>query len=192
MPRKPREEVPGGVFHVYARGNDRRVIFVDDADRRRYLELLGRVVARARWSCFAYCLMDNHAHLLLETPLANLGRGMQWFHGHYARGFNDRHGGVGHLFQGRYGAVRAKSDSQLQATAVYIACNPPEAGVCADPETWTWSSHAVALADRAPRWLAFERLLTYFGGDGGKPHDRYRHAVTARHVARARVHAGAR
>ena len=169
------------MFHVYARGNDRRVIFADDADRRRYLDLLERVVGRTRWYCLAYCLMDNHVHLLIETPVANLGRGMQWFHGHYARRFNNRHGGVGHLFQGRYGAVRAKSGSQLQAAAAYIACNPSEAGLCQAPDGWSWSSHAVALAGRVPRWLAFDRLLDHFGGDGGDRYDRYRRAVGDRH-----------
>jgi REP element-mobilizing transposase RayT len=188
MARRPREEVAGGVFHVYARGNDRRVVFADDVDRRRYLALLERVVARAHWYCLAYCLMDNHVHLLIETPTANLGAGMQWFHGHYARRFNDRHGGVGHLFQGRYGAVRATSTSQLQAAAAYIACNPTEAGMCPTPDAWSWSSHAVALAGWLPRWLAFDRLVAYFGGDGGDPYHRYRRAVDDRHrLARRRA-----
>jgi putative transposase len=188
MARRPREEVAGGVFHVYARGNDRRVVFADDVDRRRYLDLLERVIGRTRWYCLAYCLMDNHVHLLIETPAANLGRGMQWFHGHYARRFNDRHGAVGHLFQGRYGAVRAKSGSHLQAAAAYIACNPAEAGICPTPAAWRWSSHALALAGRVPRWLAFDRLLAHFGGDGGDPFDRYRRAVDDRHeIARRRA-----
>src|SRR5919199_2497930 len=72
MPRKPREDVAGAVQHVYARGNNRRRIFLDDFDRNRYLVLLEHVVGRKRWMCLAYCLMDNHVHLLLETPEANL------------------------------------------------------------------------------------------------------------------------
>ena len=89
---------------MFARGNDRQAIYRDDDDRRLYLDPARRTVARKRWRCLAYCLMDNHVHLLIETPEANLGAGMQWLHGLYGRSFNDRHGRSGHVFQGRYGA----------------------------------------------------------------------------------------
>src|SRR5439155_27203426 len=102
MPRKPRREEAGAVHHVYARGVNRRVIFVDDSDRERYLELLGYVVGEWRWECFAYCLMPNHVHLLVRTLEPNLGLGMQRIHSLYAQGFNERHGRIGHLFQDRY------------------------------------------------------------------------------------------
>ena len=78
VPRKPREEVEGGLFHVYARGNDKRTIYLDDADRRTYLLLLQRAVKQCRWRLLAYCLMENHVHLLVETPHANLAGGMRW------------------------------------------------------------------------------------------------------------------
>jgi REP element-mobilizing transposase RayT len=89
-----------GIFHVYARGNDRQAIYRDDGDRATYLRLLERVVRRQEWRVLAFCLMDNHVHLLVQTPHADLGRGMQRLHGHYAQTFNARHGRVGHLFQG--------------------------------------------------------------------------------------------
>jgi REP-associated tyrosine transposase len=146
MPRKPREEVEGGVYHVFARGNDRRLIYLDDPDRRTYLRMLRATVRQCRWRLLAYCLMDNHVHLLIETPETNLGRGMQWMHGLYAREFNARHGRSGHLFQGRYGAVRIKTDEQLWTAAVYVAMNPVVAGLCARPSEWPWSSHSAALA----------------------------------------------
>ncbi|MDX6671359.1 MAG: REP-associated tyrosine transposase, partial [Solirubrobacteraceae bacterium] len=81
MPRKLRQDVEGGVHHVYARGNDGRLVYRDDLDRVMYLRMLGRVVRRNAWRCLAYCLMDNHLHLLIETPKPNLGSGMQWLHG---------------------------------------------------------------------------------------------------------------
>lgn len=168
VPRKPREEVAGGIHHVYARGNDRGLIYRDDHDRHAYLFLLGRVVARQEWRCLAYCLMDNHVHLLLETPKPNLGEGMQRLHGDYARLYNKSHDRVGHVFQGRYGAVRITSDRQLWTTAGYIARNPVEAGLCADPEDWAWSSFAAAARGGQPNWLDSARLRRYlraFAGD---------------------------
>src|SRR5215475_14313149 len=91
MPRSPRNEIEPGIHHVYARGNRRAAVFVDDADRRRYLSLLARVVERTRWRLLAYCLMGNHLHLLVETRVPNLGTGMQWLYGRYAQTFNQRH-----------------------------------------------------------------------------------------------------
>src|SRR6476659_7057647 len=105
MARKLREEVAGGVQHVYARGNNRERVFFDYADRHCYLGILDRTVARTGWRCLAYWLMDNHVHLIVETPEPNLAPGMQRLHGEYAQMLNERHGRVGHVFQGRYGSV---------------------------------------------------------------------------------------
>ncbi|HEX5617930.1 MAG TPA: transposase [Solirubrobacteraceae bacterium] len=164
MPRKPREDVPGAVHHVTARGNRKQEIFLGAEDRETYLDLLGEVVALQRWLCLAYCLMANHVHLLIETPEGGLGRGMQLLHGLYADTFNKRHGKSGHLFQGRYGAVRVETDEQLWVTARYIAMNPVEAGLCETPGAWRWSSHAATVGARAaPPWLDVERLRGYFG-----------------------------
>ena len=174
MPRKRREEVAGGIFHVYARGNDKRLIYRDDFDRDAYLRLLAGTVRRHRWRLLAFCLMENHVHLLIETPEANLGAGMQRLHSDYAHQFNLRHGRSGHVFQGRYGAVRVKSDEQLWAVAAYVAMNPVEAGLCDEPEEWCWGSHAAALSGHVPAWLDIEGLFGYFAGAGGDPRERYR------------------
>src|SRR4051812_46440390 len=128
MARKPRQEIENGIHHVFARGNDRQTIYRDDQDRLVYLSLLRLTVAGARWHCLAYCLMDNHLHLLIQTPEANLGKGMQHLHGRYARTFNDRYGRSGHLFQGRFGSEHVKDERQMWVTARYIARNPVEAG----------------------------------------------------------------
>jgi putative transposase len=174
VPRALRQEVEGGVHHVFARGNDRRDLYRDDADRETYLALLGRVVIRQRWRCLAYCLMPNHVHLLIETPEANLGAGMQRLHGLYAHLFNERHGRCGHVFQGRYGSVLLVTDEHLWAVAAYLALNPVRAGLCARPEQWPWGSHAVVHGRRAPRrWLDHARLLRHFEGLGGDPMERY-------------------
>jgi putative transposase len=173
MPRKPREEFPGAVHHVFARGNAKQAIYRDDHDRGLYMLLLGQVVARQRWLCLAYCLMTNHVHLLVETPEPNLGRGMQRLHGLYAQTFNTRRRRSGHLFQGRFGAVAVRTDEQLLQAARYIALNPVEAGLCQKPAEWRWSSHAAVLGGPGPWWLDASGLLSYFGASGGDPHRRY-------------------
>ncbi len=155
------------MFHVFARGNDKGLIYRDDLDRTTYLRMLRGTIKQFRWRLLAYCLMDNHVHLLIETPEANLGAGMQRMHGLYAREFNSRHRRSGHLFQGRYGSVRIKTDEQLWAVAVYIAMNPVEAGLCRVPEAWPWSSHSMALSGAAPEWVAVTHLLGYFAAAEG-------------------------
>jgi len=177
MPRPPREELAGAIHHVFARGNAKQAIYVDDVDRERYLVMLGRTIARQRRRCLSYCLMDNHMHLLLETPAPNLGNGMQWLHSMYAQAFNSRHRRSGHLFQGRFGAIRVRSDAQLLMVARYIARNPVEGGVCGAPGDWQWSSHATAFDDLRPAWLDMPRLLGFFGADGGDSLRRYHELV---------------
>jgi putative transposase len=173
MPRKPREEVADAICHVYARGNDKRLIYCDDRDRETYLRMLAAVVTRWRWWLLAFCLMENHVHLLIQTPNANLGLGMHRLHSDYARYFNRRHGRSGHVFQGRYGSKRVMSDGQLWMVAAYLARNPVEAGLCAEPGEWPWSSHADTVAGTSPSWLDAARLLDYFAASGGDPRTRY-------------------
>lgn len=173
MARKPRIDAPG-IHHVWARGNDRQDIFRDTADRQDYLRLLGLTVLRKRWRCLAYCLMDNHVHLLLETQDANLAAGMQWLHGVYASTINDRRLRSGHIFQGRYGSKPVTDDEQLWTAIAYIVHNPVRAGLCEKPGDWRWSSHAAIVRGPAPRWLDRERLLEHLSGAGGNPEILYR------------------
>lgn len=172
MPRKPRENIDNGDYHVYARGNDRRAVFEDDIDRRNYLRLLGSTVQSLGWRCFAYCLMPNHLHLLVRTPNADLSEGMQKLQGSYVLGFNARHGSVGHLFQGRYGAKLVRSDRQLQLTAAYIARNPTAAGLCEHAEDWAWGSYQSVVRGAGPPWLHVADLLGWFAAGGGDPRRR--------------------
>jgi REP element-mobilizing transposase RayT len=105
MARKLRVEYPGAVYHVLNRGDRREPIFRDDHDRRRFLETLAEACAKTGWQVYAYVLMPNHFHLVLETPQANLVAGMKWFLGTYTGRFNRRHKLFGHLFSGRYKAL---------------------------------------------------------------------------------------
>jgi len=166
MARKLRQEVTDGVFHVYARGNNRDVLFLDSTDRRKYLSLLGRAVRCQGWELLGYCLMPNHVHLLVETPQPNLAAGIQRVHSPYAQIFNRRHGRVGHVFQGRYGAVRVDTNAYFATVARYVAMNPVTAGLVHLPCDWPWSSHrAAAGQEDAPPWLAVGRLHELLDGD---------------------------
>lgn len=166
---------------MYARGVDKCDIFRDGKDRERYLRLLASTIERHRFACLAYCLMPNHVHLLLRTPEPNLGLGMRWLHGPYAQGFNERYDRVGHLFQGRYGAVPVTDDEQLWTTVGYIATNPVAAGLVPDPARWAWSSHRAASGlEVAPGWLAVAELFGLLSGQGGDGRERYGELVADR------------
>jgi putative transposase len=178
VPRRLRKSDGLAVHHVFARGNNRDSIYFSPEDRWLYLAILGSVTRRWDWRCLAYCLMDNHLHLLLESDGAELASGMQWLHGRYANDFNQRNGHVGHVFQGRYGSKIVKNDEQLIHVAAYIARNPLEAGLVDDPAAWAWSSYAGAVNATAPDWLDLGRLLGYFAAWGGDGLDRYVEKVT--------------
>ena len=173
MTRIPRSQLDGHLHHVFARGAARQQIFVDHVDRRRYLLLLAREARRVGWRCLTYCLMGNHMHLLLETPVPELSTGMQRLQGVYAQGFNRRHKRSGHLFERRFNAVGVESDAQLWGTVNYIVQNPVVAGLCRTPEAWPWSSHAAVLTQTPLPWLDERRLLAYFAVDGGNARRRY-------------------
>lgn len=165
---------------MWARGNGRQRIYLTDVDRFVYLRFLGQCVERLRWSCLAYCLMDNHVHLLLETCEPNLSLGMQRLHGRYAGDFNRRHRRSGHLFQGRFGSNRVTDDEQLLSTLGYIAANPVVAGLCDIADHWRWSSHGAIAAGCPPPWLDVAAVHAYLAPLGGDPRDRYRELVASR------------
>ena len=166
---------------MFGRGNNKSLLFHDEVDRNGYLWLLEWVIGLKAWRCLSYCLMDNHVHMLIETPQPNLGEGMQRLHGDFGRGFNRRHARSGHVFQGRFGSTPVRDDEQLWTVAGYIAANPVEAGLCRSPEAWRWSSHRYVMgAAPAPAWLDLERLYERFEVWGGDPRARYLEAVAQR------------
>ncbi len=105
MPRKPRIEYAGAVYHVLNRGDRREAIFREEEDHTVFLNTLAQSCQRTGWVIHCYVLMGNPYHLLLETPEAKLVAGRQWLHGTYTQRFNRRHGESGHLFQGRHKAL---------------------------------------------------------------------------------------
>jgi REP element-mobilizing transposase RayT len=165
--RPPRIDSPGAFHHVTARGNAKADIFLTSRDASVFLATLGTVVGNHRWSCFAYCLMPNHYHLLIETREANLSLGMHALNATYARMFNAAHERVGHVFQQRFHAEAIRADEHLLETLRYIALNPVRAGLADTPDAWRWSSHrATTGACAPPRWLSRDRALRLFGPGG--------------------------
>jgi putative transposase len=172
--RLPRLTIPGFPHHLIQRGNDRRAIFVDDADRERYLTLLREVAAAIGMAVHAYVLMPNHVHLLV-TPVGerDVGRAVQALGRRYVRWFNDRHRRTGALFEGRYRSTVVEADRYLLAVMRYIELNPVRAALAEQPAAFRWSSHGhhvgrgvdPLITDHAVYWALgntpFDRQAAY-------------------------------
>lgn len=163
MSRPLRLEFPGAIYHVTARGNAQEAIFLDDDDKLSFLAVLAETVSRFGWLCHAYCLMDNHYHLLIETPDGNLSRGMRQVNGVYTQRFNRRHARVGHLLQGRFKAILVERDRYLLELCRYIVLNPVRAKMVTDISGYLWSSYpSIVGSQPAPAWLTIDWVLSQF------------------------------
>ena len=152
------------------RGDRREAIFLDNADRRRFVESLDECCERTGWQVHAYVLMPNHFHLVVETPQPNLVAGMKWFLGTYTARFNRRHKLFGHLFSGRYKSlvVDGSGDGYLKTVCDYVHLNPVRAKLVKPKEAlrkyeWSsWPAYLLAPSKRPP-WLRVDRLLGEYG-----------------------------
>jgi putative transposase len=172
MARPIRVEFPGALYHVTARGNERRKTFRDDVDRRQFLVTLEETIRLHELRLHAFCLMPNHYHLVVETPLGNLSRAVGWLQTTYTIRFNRRHRRSGHLFQGRFKAHVVDADNYSMELLRYIHLNPvrPRDKQAPIPterrdalKHYQWSSHpAYSGLVPAPEWLCTE-WLSFFG-----------------------------
>jgi putative transposase len=180
MARPLRLELPWGLYHVFNRGNERKDIFRNDEDRNDFLALMLGERERCNWIIHDFALMDNHFHLVIETPEANLSKGMQRLEGTYAQRFNKRHDRCGHLFGGRFKSKLVEKESYLLALSRYVALNPVEAGMVERPEDYRWSSYrAKAGYEEAPAWLEMSGL-DQLGPDREAAQAEYRAFVEAK------------
>jgi putative transposase len=163
MTRPLRIEFPGALYHVTARGDNRTSIYLDHDDRLRWLDILGLICTRFNFIVHAYCQMDNHYHIMVETVEANLSGGMRQLNAIYSQHFNRTHRRCGHVLQGRYKAILVQKESYLLELARYVVLNPVRAGVVSHPRHWRWGSyrHTTGEVD-APAWLETEWLLSQF------------------------------
>jgi putative transposase len=174
MARPRRLEAPGVVYHVVVRGNERQVVFRDDADRARYLSRLAHYREKFGFRLVAFCLMGNHVHLAVETDKHPLSRIMAGVQSTYSQYFNRRHRRVGHLFQGRYKAFIVDRDAYLLALVRYIHENPVEAKLVERPGDYRWSSDRHYRKGRGPEWLDLDVVLRMFGRGRREAARRYR------------------
>ena len=145
MARKPRIEFDGALYHVVARGNRKEAIFRTQSDYERYLDLIYRYKERYHFRLYAYVLMPNHLHLLIETADIRLSTIMQGLQQSYTIFFNRKYDAVGHLFQGRYKAILCDKDAYLLTLVKYIHLNPVRAKFATRADEYPWSSHHAYL-----------------------------------------------
>jgi len=162
MTRPLRIEFKGAVYHITSRGNARQAIFLDEEDFTDFLRVLCSVVKRYHFILHTYCLMNNHYHLLIETPYANLSRGMRQLNGLYTQRFNRKHQRIGHLFQGRYQAILVDKDNYLLELSRYVALNPVRAKIVKDPKDWRWSAYQATTGHKGISCLTTDWILSQF------------------------------
>ncbi|MBI4190153.1 MAG: transposase [Betaproteobacteria bacterium] len=154
MSRPLRLEFEGALYHVTSRGDRREPIFEDDADREAWLVVVGQGLERFDATAFAYCLMGNHFHLVVQTRQPNLSRLMRQINGVYTQRYNRRHAKVGHLFQGRFKAVVVDEEAYFLEVCRYVDLNPVRAKMAKRPQDWPWSSYRAHTGRvTSPAWL---------------------------------------
>lgn len=178
MARPLRIEYSGAFYHVTSRGNERKAIFKSRRDREQFLSYLESAVVRYGAVVHIWCLMDNHYHLLLETPSGNLSQIMRHLNGAYTTYVNVTRKRAGHLFQGRYKAILVEAEAYALTLSRYIHLNPVRAGMVAKPEDYQWSSYRSYIGDSlTPVWLTTEFILGYLGRQASRAKQRYRRFV---------------
>jgi len=163
MPRKPRLHVPGGLYHVILRGNDRQTIFFDADDWNRWESLISAGLEKHKHRIHAYCWMPNHVHLAIQCHEQPLGGFMRFIAGQYARSTNKKMNRTGHLFERRHRAIPVQADSYLKELVRYIHQNPLRAGLVGSLTDFQCSSHLAYLGGIRPNWLTLNWVLSAFG-----------------------------
>jgi len=177
MARPLRIQYEGAFYHVTSRGNERRAIFKADRDREKFLSYLESAHERYGAIIHVYCLMDNHYHLLLETPRGNLSEILHHVNGAYTTYFNLKRQRSGHLFQGRYRAILVEKDAYCQELSRYIHLNPLRAGMVRDLREHRWSSYLDYVGLKRVSWLETGSILGYFGAEERRAQRGYRDYV---------------
>ncbi|MBW2075783.1 MAG: hypothetical protein DRP65_06435 [Planctomycetota bacterium] len=180
MARPLRITFIGAFYHITSRGNERKAIFKNKRDREKFFEYLESATERYDALIHAYCLMDNHYHLLMETPSGNLPQIMRHINGAYTTYFNIKRKRSGHLFQGRYKAILVEIDEYAKELSRYIHLNPVRAGMVDRPEAYQWSSYPFYIGKgKPPEWLHRTFILGYFGEKESIAQKRYQGFVNA-------------
>jgi putative transposase len=178
MARPLRLEYHGALYHLTARGDRQEPIYEDDGDYLAFIDLLAKEVMQQAWVLYAFCLMGNHYHLLLETPEPNLVKGMRRLNGVYTQAFNRRHHRVGHVLQGRYKSILVDKETHLLELCRYVVLNPVRARMTRKPDTYRWSSYrGTAGIDPVPAYLSIDWVLSQFGRQRAAAQRKYQRFV---------------
>jgi len=180
MTRKPRVHFPGAFYHVIARGNGGQKIFRDKQDYKSYLSFLKEYKARFHFVLYAYTLMPNHLHLLLEMSETPLSRLMQILQFRYTRNYNIKYKKWGHLFQGRYKAIVCEKDSYFLELSAYLHLNPVRAGLVERPHQYPWSSYRFYVREGKNTLVDGDFLLTQFSHNKKRARSAYGRFVGSR------------
>lgn len=164
MPRRPREDIEGCLYHVIARGNDRRKIFLDDSDYRFYLEKIRFYAEKYDLTFHACCLMPNHVHFLVRRGKVPLSKFMQGLQLSITTHFNKKYNKVGHLFQGRYKAILCDEEAYFLELVRYIHLNPIRAKIVSRLNDYRWNSHHAFRGRKEWDFIATEFVLAQTGG----------------------------
>jgi len=179
MARKPRIEVPGGLYHIISRGNNRRKIFRSHDDYLKFTSMVAQQKAKLPFYLYAYCLMPNHAHLLIERQDDKISRIMQGLLTGYSQYFNRKYKKIGHLFQGRYKAILCQTDRYLGELVRYIHLNPVRAKMVRRPQDYEYSGHRAYIGQDSSGLVDREPVLRHFGRTKARAVEMYQRFVAA-------------
>ena len=178
MSRPVRIEFPGAHYHVTSKGTNEQAVYLDEEDKAVFLNVLSGVVTRFGWRLHSYVLMENHYHLVVEVPDANLSKGMRQLNGVYTQHFNRRHGHEGPLFQGRFRSVLFEPDSYLLPLCRHVVLNPVRVKATRSPLAYKWSSHrGTCGAVKCQPFLHVDAVLGKFGDRARESQAQYKEYV---------------
>lgn len=181
MARQIRIEFPGAFYHVTSRGNQKQSIFFTEDDRHYFFKCLRDAHERYQSIIHVYCLMENHYHLLIETPSGELSRIMHAINTSYSVYLNKRHERCGHLFQGRFKAILVQAEEYARELGPYIHLNPVRAGIADLPEDYDWSNYREYLGVKSPQpWTSTSLILSAFGSEPSAARQKYSDYVMSR------------
>ena len=183
MSRPVRIEFPGAVYHVTSKGRDsnsgsKETVFKDKDDKGVFLNVVENVVDRFEWLIHSYVLMDNHYHLVVEVPAANLSKGMRQLNGVYTQHANRRHGTDGPIFQGRFKSVLLEKKNYLLPVCRHVVTNPTRVPGSQHYASYKWSSYrATAGQVKVPGFLYRDDVLAHFGKRQSDAQRKYREFI---------------
>lgn len=178
MGRPLRIEYPGALYHITSRGNEKKTLFLDDSDRIKFLGILENYHERYGILIHSYVLMDNHYHLVIETPTGNLLKVMHGINSGYTGYFNRKYGRVGHLFQGRYKGILVDKDVYLLQLSRYVHLNPVSSNLIEKPELYKWSSYPGYVGkSKEVKWVEYSWILSQFGRNKQETRKKYKEFV---------------